>query len=117
MDTNFPVLSYNENELLKFAHIIMRSVGSFKDKLGIKQQKLQNLFQAIQANYNVNPYHNFTHGFSVYQMFSSLCHKTQLSSLFNEFECFIGLIACLGHDIRHSNLLTSSFNVFSGDWK
>lgn len=56
-------------------------------------------------NYNVVPYHNFTHAFSVFQLLAYSYFKSEFKDFLTPFDIFAGLIACLCHDLNHSLFL------------
>ena len=70
-------------------------------------------------NYNLVPYHNFTHAFSVFAMFYYFAKCDSISQHMTDFELYFSLVACLGHDLRHSTILLIArwveFNVREQD--
>ena len=63
-----------------------------------------NLVNKIAKGYNIVPYHNFSHGFGVFLSFYHI--NLQIGSLkgyLTDLELFFASIACLSHDIDHSN--------------
>jgi len=78
--------------------------------------KLSIIIQNICNEYNVPAYHNFSHGFSVFQVILFflninvqtlfyLLKKSGLSTVLAKHEIFAALIAALGHDLNHSKFL------------
>ena len=61
------------------------------------------LLHGIVKNYNLVPYHNFTHAFSVFAMFYYFAKCNSISQYMTDFELYFSLVACLAHDLRHSN--------------
>ena len=62
---NFPTLSFNNRTLINMAKEMLRTTN-FCSEQGIKPPKLEAFMRMICRNYNVLPYHNFSHAFSVY---------------------------------------------------
>lgn len=73
------------------------------DEFGIDQTKLHNLIETICKNYNVVPYHHFSHAFSVFQLLFHCYNNSQIKNLIPKFDFFASLIASLAHDLNHSN--------------
>lgn len=64
---DFDMLSYTIEELNLFAFKIFKFLN-YHTSLGIKDETLKGLIREISDNYNIVPYHHFTHGFSVFQV-------------------------------------------------
>jgi len=67
-DLNFPGLVYSNQDLCQFAEMIFKEQNLLAD-LNISPEKLNKVIFTICAGYNVIPYHNFSHGFNVFQVF------------------------------------------------
>lgn len=65
-----------------------------------------------RRGYRENPYHNWTHAFSVFHFAYLLVKRLDLISLFGELACFSFLIAALCHDLDHRGT-NSAFEVSS----
>lgn len=65
-----------------------------------------------RRGYRENPYHNWTHAFSVFHFAYLLVKRLDLVSLFGELACFSFLIAALCHDLDHRGT-NSAFEVSS----
>ncbi len=64
--------------------------------------KLDNFLREIFKLYNFVPYHNFSHGACVMQLFQKFTENNkQISYLFNPNRKFLGYIAALCHDNSH----------------
>ena len=66
-DYRFPVLDYTNQELCELSLEVFEYMGLHKE-FNIERKMLQSLIQSICKNYNVIPYHNFSHAFSVFQV-------------------------------------------------
>ncbi len=64
-DYNFPMLEYTNKQLIGHALTIMEK-ENYLSSLKINKSLLINLLNDITRNYNVVPYHHFTHAFSVF---------------------------------------------------
>ncbi len=64
---------------------------------------LNSIVKEIARNYNIMPFHNFTHGFSVSTSFYCLMQLDGLKGLIDDLELLFCVIACLAHDIQHCN--------------
>lgn len=101
IDYNFPILECTNRELASFAFKIIEYV-KIKEDLKPYHSTLKNLIDTISRNYNVVPYHNFSHAFSVFQMLSYCYFKSEFQDFLTPFDIFAGMIASLSHDINHS---------------
>lgn len=101
MNINFPILECTNKELGYYALKIIENVNLQED-IGSVQPKLKNLVDSIIRNYNVVPYHNFSHAFSVFQMLAFSYFKSEFKDFVAPFDIFAGLIASLSHDMNHS---------------
>ena len=57
-----------EGDEMKYLMQVMFYELGLVDALGVDPAVLRNFINAIQENYNDNPFHNFRHGFCVTQM-------------------------------------------------
>jgi len=64
---DFDMLSYSLQDLSAFTCNIFKLLN-YHSSLGIKDETLKGLVHEIADNYNIVPYHNFTHAFSVFQV-------------------------------------------------
>ena len=103
IDYNFPILECTNKELAYFAFRIIDNV-KLKEDLKPYHTVLKNLIDTISKNYNVVPYHNFSHAFSVFQMLSYCYFKSEFKDFFTPFDIFAGMIASLSHDLNHSEI-------------
>ena len=74
---------------------------SIRTSFLVDQHKLSHLVDQCLIIYNHVAYHNFSHGFSVMQVFNKLASTTRLKKLFTGDDLFLSLIACLSHDLGH----------------
>ena len=102
ININFPILECTNKELGYYALKIIENVN-LKEDLNSSQPRLKNLIDTIIKNYNVVPYHNFSHAFSVFQMLAFSYFKSEFKDFVAPFDIFAGLIASLSHDMNHSN--------------
>lgn len=63
--------------------------------------------EEVCKGYRLNPYHNYTHGFSVAQLFRHIWTTSpSVQKFINKDEAFVGCIASLSHDIGHRKQTT-----------
>jgi cAMP-specific phosphodiesterase 4 len=67
-DYNFPMLEYTNKQLINHALTILEK-EKYLSSLKIDKSLVINLLNDIASNYNIVPYHHFTHAFSVFQVF------------------------------------------------
>lgn len=65
---------------------------------------LKNLIETLCKNYNVVPYHHFSHAFSVFQLLFHCYHASELKNCVQKFDFFASLIAALAHDLNHKGV-------------
>jgi len=99
-DLSFPCMSYTNEELCQFTEMIFKEQNLLSE-FNISSDKFGIVVKKICAEYNAPAYHNFSHGFNVFQMFYALVKKTELESALDKVEKFATLIAALGHDMNH----------------
>lgn len=98
---NLPVFEF---KLFKLVDSAMNQLSQVPISIDIPKHVLQNFITNCLIVYNHVPYHNFSHGFSVFQVFGFYFSKSQkLNKIFSKDEMFVGLIACLSHDLGHRN--------------
>ena len=92
---NFPVFTKSPDFLKRS----IKSIFSFRNYV---HSNLSNLIETIAINYQDNPFHNFYHGFSVFQLLYVLSERNQRFSIFlNPNEESLLLLSGLGHDLNH----------------
>ena len=92
---NFPVFTKSP-EYLKSG---IKSIFTHRNYV---HPNLSNLIETIAINYQDNPFHNFYHGFSVFQLLYVLSERNQRFSHFlNPNEERLLLLSGLGHDLNH----------------
>lgn len=77
--------------------------GNFND-FGLNFEVLRNLIEAVCKNYNVVPYHHFSHAFSVFQLLFHCYHVSDLKKCAQKFDFLGSLIAALAHDLNHKGV-------------
>ncbi len=65
------------------------------------KSSVYDLIHALSQNYNVVPYHNFTHAAGVFLMFCYCYNQKETSTFIDPVEMLFGSLACLGHDMHH----------------
>ncbi|CAK9043471.1 unnamed protein product [Durusdinium trenchii] len=103
MSLNFDVLTQKENFLEELVPDILKHAGC-EENCRIPEASLVKWAEKVHQGYRDNPFHNFFHGFAVYQMcFHQLSQIDTLSQL-TSTEGFGLLVAALCHDIGHPGL-------------
>jgi len=87
----------------------IKSLG-FDVKFNVSLETLCRFTLRVQKGYRDNPYHNWTHAFSVFHMAYTLVKNLQLQETFGDLPCYSFLIAALCHDLDHRGT-NSSFEV------
>lgn len=77
--------------------------GVFSE-FGLDFEILQNLIETLCRNYNVVPYHHFSHAFSVFQLLFHCYLSSDLKMHVQKFDFFASLIAALAHDLNHKGV-------------
>jgi hypothetical protein len=71
-----------------------------------EKQELKSFVHHVSRAYPHNPYHNFTHGYAVMQVFYVFWKESnQLQKFLNANDLFVGCVASLGHDIGHRKII------------
>lgn len=81
--------------------------------LDTTKQTLRNFIQATKQNYHPNPFHNFTHAFSVVHAAYLLLSTTGAAEMLLPMDIAACMIAALCHDVDHPGH-TNSFEIISG---
>ncbi|KAL4483388.1 hypothetical protein ABPG73_000937 [Tetrahymena malaccensis] len=102
---NFQMHLYTNKELCDITFKMMEYQGIYKDQSSYTAEQMKLLIKNLCLNYNVIPYHNWTHAFSVFQMLFC-CYENSPSwrDYILPFEFFCAQIAALGHDLNHKGL-------------
>lgn len=100
--------------------LLLTLFNAYQIEMGIKQTYMEKFIWTIACNYNDNPYHNYTHAFSITQMLFSMGSLTDdFSAHLDSSDYFILLLSALGHDLDHRKDkvagLTNAFMVASGN--
>ena len=94
-----------EFKLYSLVDTAYKILNQAKISLKISENVLMSFLKELLIVYNHVSYHNFSHGFSVFQVFHYFFKQSQtLNRIFSPDEQFIGLIACLSHDLRHRKI-------------
>ena len=106
---SFNCLDLSEDQLLVFtlhslAHLDLVSA------LQLSLPHLQTFLLTIRSHYRHNPYHNFYHGFAVFQFGFLMLTTSRLQALLSPFDQLALLIACLCHDVDHPGT-TNGFQI------
>lgn len=98
LDINFNLLGLQVSDLkAKAIDHFTRIAPPTLDK-----HTIHTFVEEVAAGYQINPYHNFTHGFGVAQVFYYMWSISPgLQKLLDSDAMFVGCIAGLGHDIGH----------------
>jgi cGMP-dependent 3',5'-cyclic phosphodiesterase len=89
----------------------IQSLG-FDRKFNVPLETLCRFTLRVKKGYRDNPYHNWTHAFSVFHMAYSLVKNLNLQNILGDLACYSFLIAALCHDLDHRGT-NSSFEVNS----
>lgn len=99
ININLPIYEFKVKSLVDSAH---QTLTSLQISLKIPNEVMRSFIEECLIVYNHVPYHNFSHGFSVFQVFHYFFKKSfLLNQIFSQDELFLGLIACLSHDLGH----------------
>ena len=106
---NFNCLDYSDDQLLvltlhTFQHLNLVST------LNLSLPHLQTFLLSIRAHYRVNPYHNWYHGFHVFQFGFYMLTASRLSTLLTPLDQLALLVSCLCHDVDHPGT-TNDFQI------
>ena len=98
ININVPIFCYSNNALVQHATRMLLECKPDH----VNREIIPDLAYTVAINYNIVPYHNYTHAFSVAQVFFYMWSTSDtIKKYIDRDDFFIGLIACLGHDLRH----------------
>eukprot|EP00002_Diphylleia_rotans_P013774 TRINITY_DN267_c0_g2_i4.p1 TRINITY_DN267_c0_g2~~TRINITY_DN267_c0_g2_i4.p1 ORF type:complete len:517 (+),score=126.06 TRINITY_DN267_c0_g2_i4:1421-2971(+) len=99
-DWNLDHFSLSTEEIY---NLILSGLDSLElmEQFKIEKPIFLNFLDAIRANYNSNPYHNFVHAFSVFQSCFLILSNTPLSEYLTSVDILSLLISALCHDLDH----------------
>ncbi|KAL4459480.1 hypothetical protein ABPG74_018093 [Tetrahymena malaccensis] len=103
LDFNFNMHLYTNKELVDIA-FQMFEYANIHTKFNIDDNFLKDLLEEMCMNYNVIPYHNWTHAFQLSQMFFTTYFTSDFKDLIDPFEFFIGMLSGLAHDMNHKGV-------------
>ena len=98
MDLNFNILG------LSISEIKLKAIELFKriSPEELHENIIPVFVNEVAKGYRVNPYHTFTHGFSVCQYFFYMRQiSPKLQQIFQLGDLYVGCISSLSHDIGH----------------
>lgn len=98
MNINFNLLGLGGNDMkLKTVEMFKRIAGE-----EIPESIIPRFVDEVYSGYKINPYHNFSHGFSVCQVFFYMWHMSPgLQKIANQADLYAGCVGSLCHDIGH----------------
>ncbi|CAK79391.1 unnamed protein product (macronuclear) [Paramecium tetraurelia] len=102
LDSNMVHHIYTKKELGQFALQLFDFLNL--DQIKVPKEILGDLINEIVMNYNVVPYHNFTHAFQLSQLLFSCYMKSDLKKFCTQLEIFSAILAGLGHDLNHKGV-------------
>lgn len=97
---NFDVWRWSEEVLVSSISSVMNDLNLLQ-KFEIQSSKLTEFVHSIKEHYHNNPYHNFYHAFSVFQVSYLLTLETRARLIMNEIDILGLLIAAICHDVDH----------------
>lgn len=98
LNIEFNLLGLTIKELRKLAFDFLCSIAPEN----IPKEAIQVYVNEAAQGYLINPYHNFTHGFSVMQVYHYLYATSKdLQALISPERHFVGCVSSLTHDIGH----------------
>ena len=113
-----------ENSFTKFAYLsrhcpdktlsVIQAICdlNFHKTFNVNLETLCRFTLRVQKGYRDNPYHDWTHAFSVFHMSYLLVKNLNLQTLLGDLPCFSLLVAALCHDLDHRGT-NSAFEVNS----
>jgi GAF domain-containing protein len=111
---DFDTLSEDAKNFVPWS-VMMLSDMNLVHIFNLDVSKLLSFVTDIAKNYRNNPFHNFTHGFTVFQCMYHLlqgCFENSPTEKLNmtSLETLATMIACIGHDVDHRGR-TNGFEV------
>ncbi|KAL4504143.1 hypothetical protein ABPG72_020981 [Tetrahymena utriculariae] len=103
LNFNFNMHLYTNKELVDIA-FQMFQYANIPAEFNISDSFLKDLLEEMCMNYNVIPYHNWTHAFQLSQMFFTVYFTSDFKKLIDPFEFFVGLLSGLAHDMNHKGV-------------
>ena len=106
---SFNCLDLDEDQLLLCALHTLDHLNLVAP-LNLSLPHLQRFLLSVRSHYRVNPYHNWHHGFHVFQFGFYMLTQSRLVRLLSPFDQLALLVACLCHDVDHPGT-TNSFQI------
>lgn len=97
---SFSALDHSNDELCKLVEFVMEHSGCV-EQCGVDPERLRSWIDAARHQYRDNPFHNWHHGFSVFQMCYYQLYVSNVASACTNLDVFGLLIAALCHDLDH----------------
>lgn len=102
LNIDFNILGISPNNLKPKAFELFDRIAPEK----VSRETIKVFIDEVARGYRINPYHNFTHGFSVCQVFYFMWSVSpRLQKFLDVDEMYIGCVASFSHDIGHRNFL------------
>lgn len=96
----FDALECSPDELTGLVELVMQHTGCL-ERCAVPVDRLHSWASAAKRMYRDNPFHNWFHGFSVFQMCYYQLYVSPLKDVFSMLDVFGLLIAALCHDLDH----------------
>ena len=109
LSLTFNCFDYSEDQLLLCTVHTLEHLGLIAE-LRLSLPHLQTFLLCIRSSYRTNPYHNFFHGFAVFQFGFFMLTSSKLCRLLSPHDQLALLISCLCHDVDHPGT-TNSFQI------
>lgn len=101
LNINFNILGLTPNELKVKSFDLFDRISPEK----VSRDNIKVFIDEVEKGYRINPYHNFTHGFSVCQVFYYMWSVSpRLQKFMDVDEMYIGCVASFAHDLAHRSL-------------
>jgi len=108
---NFSALDWSPEDLVGLVEPVMQHTGCI-EHCAVPLTRLQNWAKAARKLYRDNSFHNWFHGFSVFQMTYFHLNSTCISGKLTSLDAFALLISSLCHDLDHPGF-TNMFMIDS----
>ena len=118
---NFPNIMNIDTKVFLYPQDILalecqRLLVKTKPSNNISLLSIENFLGKVLKSYNHVAYHNFSHAFSVMQLFNFMIKKSpKIQNLVSQEVLYAGIVACLSHDLSHRkfNKLGKIINIKS----
>ena len=106
---SFNCLDHSDDQLLLYSLLVFEHLN-LVSALNLSLPHLQTFLLSIRAHYRVNPYHNWYHGFHVFQFGFYMLTHSRLHALLSPMDQLALLVSCLCHDVDHPGT-TNDFQI------